>query len=72
MDLALMGFSQLSQHRGLLQQYNAKFCFSGEKALLRPDVVEAIEKAIEMTKNNTGYERDFPSIAHDSQNAGQL
>lgn len=54
MDLACAAFIQLSEYSGLLQQYNARFCFSGETHLMRPDVVEAIAKAVELTKNNTG------------------
>jgi ditrans,polycis-polyprenyl diphosphate synthase len=52
MDMAKMRLVQLAQHGQLLQRYGARIQFLGKRDMVRPDVLEAIEKAINMTKDN--------------------
>lgn len=52
MDLAKMRISQLAEHGELLQRYGARIQFLGNKHMLRPDVLEVVERAIEMTKDH--------------------
>lgn len=55
MDMAKVKMTQLAQHGELLDRYGAKIQFLGQKEMVRPDVLEAIEKAIDMTSGNTQY-----------------
>lgn len=52
MDMARVRLSQLSQHGELLDRYGAKIRVLGQRDLLRPDVLEAIDKAVELTAHN--------------------
>lgn len=52
MDMAKSKLSQLAQHGELLERYGAKMEFLGQRNMIRPDVLEAIEKAIKMTGGN--------------------
>lgn len=52
MDMAKTKLSQLAQHGELLERYGAKMQFLGQKEMVRPDVLEAIEKAIALTSGN--------------------
>ncbi|EKD17749.1 uncharacterized protein L3040_008065 [Drepanopeziza brunnea f. sp. 'multigermtubi'] len=52
MEMAKIKLSQLSQHGELLDRYGASVRVLGNRELLRPDVVEVIDKAVDMTKNN--------------------
>ena len=52
MDMAKFKLRQMADHGDLLEKYGAKLRIIGEKHRLRKDVVEAIEEAVEMTKNN--------------------
>jgi ditrans,polycis-polyprenyl diphosphate synthase len=52
MDMAKLRLVQLAQHGQLLQRYGAKIQFLGKRDMVRPDVLEAIEEAIELTKDN--------------------
>lgn len=52
MDMAKIKLSQLSQHGELLERYGASVRVLGNRDLLRPDVLQVIEKAMDMTKNN--------------------
>ena len=52
MDMAKTRLTQLAEHGELLQRYGAKIQFLGNKDLVRPDVLEAIERSIKLTENN--------------------
>ena len=53
MEIAKIKLCQLSQHGDLLDRYGACLRILGERALVRPDVLEAIDEAVDMTKGNT-------------------
>lgn len=52
MDMAKVKLTQLSQHGKLLQRYGARIQISGRRDLLRKDVLEVADRAVEMTKDN--------------------
>lgn len=52
MEIAKIKLKQLCQHGDLLERYGASLRILGERELLRPDVQEVIDEAVEMTKNN--------------------
>lgn len=52
MDMAKVKLSQLAQHGELLERYGAKLEFLGQRDMIRPDVLEAIDKAIKLTAGN--------------------
>lgn len=52
MDMAHTKLSQLIQHGSLLERYGAKIQISGQRSLVKPDVLEAVDRAVELTKNN--------------------
>jgi ditrans,polycis-polyprenyl diphosphate synthase len=52
MDMAKIKLSQLSQHGQLLERYGACIRVLGQRDLVKPDVLKAVDKAVEMTKNN--------------------
>ncbi|KAG0644402.1 putative undecaprenyl diphosphate synthase-domain-containing protein [Tuber brumale] len=52
MEIAKIKLSQLCQHGELMDRYGASLRILGHRSLLRQDVLEAIEQATEMTKNN--------------------
>ena len=52
MEMAKVKISQLSQHGDLLDRYGASVRVLGQRDLVKPDVLEAIDKAVDMTKNN--------------------
>jgi ditrans,polycis-polyprenyl diphosphate synthase len=52
MDMAKMKLVQLSQHGELLDRYGASVRILGDRSLMREDVQEQIDKAVEMTKHN--------------------
>lgn len=52
MDMAKSKLSQLALHGELLERYGAKMEFLGQREMIRPDVLEAIDKAIKMTSGN--------------------
>ncbi|KAF2401002.1 Di-trans-poly-cis-decaprenylcistransferase [Trichodelitschia bisporula] len=53
MDMAKVKLSQLAQHGELLERYGARMEFLGQKEMVRPDVLDAIENAIKMTSGNS-------------------
>lgn len=55
MDMAKVKLTQISQHGELLHRYGARIQILGQKELVRPDVIEAINKAVDMTSNNKEY-----------------
>jgi ditrans,polycis-polyprenyl diphosphate synthase len=52
MDMAKTRLTQLAEHGELLQRYGAKIQFLGNRDLVRPDVLEAIERAMRLTEGN--------------------
>ena len=59
MDMAKTRLAQLAEHGELLQRYGAKIQFLGNRELVRPDVLEAIDRAIRLTENNERYNRSY-------------
>jgi ditrans,polycis-polyprenyl diphosphate synthase len=59
MDMAKTKISQMAQHGELLERYGAKIEFLGQREMVRPDVLEAIDKAIKMTSGNVTYGNIF-------------
>ena len=59
MDMAKVKLTQISQHGELLQRYGAKIRILGQRELVRPDVIEAINEAVELTKDNQQYVRSL-------------
>ncbi|KAF3939946.1 hypothetical protein ABW19_dt0207157 [Dactylella cylindrospora] len=55
MDIAKIKLSQLSQHGDLLDRYGAKIRILGHRSLVNQEVLEAIDRATEMTKHNNKY-----------------
>lgn len=52
MDMAVVKFTQLSQHGDLLDRYGARIRVLGQREMLRPDVIEAMDRAIGLTHHN--------------------
>ncbi|KAA8648707.1 hypothetical protein EYZ11_010570 [Aspergillus tanneri] len=52
MEMARVKLSQMAQHGEILDRYGAKVRILGRLDLLRPDVLAAVNKAVEMTSNN--------------------
>ena len=52
MDMAKLKLGQLVQHGDLLEQYGARIQILGQRELIKPDVLEAMNRAVEMTKDN--------------------
>ncbi|CRG84763.1 prenyltransferase, putative [Talaromyces islandicus] len=52
MDMVNVKLAQLSQHGDILDRYGACIRFLGRKDLLRPDVVAAVDRAVEVTSRN--------------------
>lgn len=52
MEMAKVKLVQMSQHGDLLDRYGACVRILGQRELVKPDVLEAIDKAVETTKNN--------------------
>jgi len=52
MEMAKVKLLQLAQHGDLLDRYGASIRILGQRDLLKPDVLEAIDKAANMTRSN--------------------
>ena len=52
MAMAKVKLSQLAQHGDLLDRYGASVRVLGQRDLLKPDVIEAMDKAVSMTQHN--------------------
>ncbi|KAL4976652.1 putative undecaprenyl diphosphate synthase-domain-containing protein [Aspergillus desertorum] len=52
MEMARVKLSQMAQHGEILDRYGAKVRILGRLELLRPDVLAAVNRAVDMTKNN--------------------
>lgn len=55
MEMAKVKLTQLSQHGDLLDRYGASVRILGHRDLVKEDVLEAIDKAVELTKHNGEY-----------------
>lgn len=54
MDMAKTKLVQLSEHGALLERYGARVQVLGNQGLVREDVREGIQRAVEMTRGNEG------------------
>ncbi|EXJ70791.1 undecaprenyl diphosphate synthase [Cladophialophora psammophila CBS 110553] len=54
MSMAKIKLKQLVQHGELLDRYGARIRILGQRELIKPDVLEAVDKAVEMTSRNEG------------------
>jgi len=52
MDMFKVKLSQITQHGDLLDRYGASVRILGQRELVKPDVLEAINKAVDMTRGN--------------------
>lgn len=52
MEMAKVKLSQLSQHGDLLDRYGASVRVLGRRDFVRPDVLESIDRAVELTSRN--------------------
>lgn len=52
MEIAKVKLSQLAQHGDLLDRYGASIRILGQRELVKPDVVEAMDRAVELTSRN--------------------
>jgi undecaprenyl pyrophosphate synthase len=52
MEMAKLKITQLSQHGDLLDRYGASVRVLGQRDLVKEDVLVAIDRAVDMTKNN--------------------
>jgi ditrans,polycis-polyprenyl diphosphate synthase len=52
MEMAKVKLSQMAQHGDLLDRYGAKVRVLGRLDLLKPDVLDAVNKAVDMTSRN--------------------
>ncbi|KAJ5133729.1 Dehydrodolichyl diphosphate synthase complex subunit [Penicillium atrosanguineum] len=52
MDMAKVKLSQMAQHGDLLDRYGAKVRVLGRLDLLKPDVLAAVNKAVDLTSRN--------------------
>ncbi|KAI9880552.1 MAG: cis-prenyltransferase [Pleopsidium flavum] len=52
MDMAKVKLSQLAQHGDLLDRYGASIRILGQRELVKPDVLVAIDKAVKLTSGN--------------------
>lgn len=52
MEMAKVKLSQLSQHGDLLDRYGASVRILGQRDLVKPDVLEVMDRAVDLTKHN--------------------
>ena len=52
MELAKLKLGQLAEHGALLDRYGASIRILGNRSLVKPDVIEAIDRAVAVTANN--------------------
>jgi ditrans,polycis-polyprenyl diphosphate synthase len=52
MDMARIKLTQLSQHGDLLDRYGACIRILGQRELIRPEVLEAVDRAVRLTAHN--------------------
>jgi ditrans,polycis-polyprenyl diphosphate synthase len=52
MRMAKVKLEQLSEHGALLDRYGASIRILGQRELVKPDVLAAVDKAVAMTAHN--------------------
>ncbi len=52
MQLAKVKLEQLTRHGDILDRYGASVRILGQRDLIREDVLEVVDRAVEMTKHN--------------------
>jgi undecaprenyl diphosphate synthase len=55
MSMAKVKLQQLAEHGALLDRYGASVRVLGQRELISPDVLMAVDKAVAMTANNKKY-----------------
>ena len=67
MDMAKVKLSQLAQHGDLLDRYGACIRVLGQRELVKPDVLKAVDRAVAMTEHNKDAILNicFPYTSHD-------
>ena len=67
MEMAKTKLSQLAQHGDLLDRYGASVRVLGQRELLKEDVLEAMDRAMDLTKGNREAVLNvcFPYTSHD-------
>ena len=67
MNMAKIKLLQLSQHGDLLDRYGASVRVLGQRKLVKEDVLQAINQAVQMTSHNTSAILNvcFPYTSHD-------
>lgn len=67
MEMAKVKLSQLAQHGDLLDRYGACIRVLGQRDLVKPDVLKAVDRAVAMTEHNKDAILNvcFPYTSHD-------
>ncbi len=67
MEMAKVKLSQLAQHGDLLDRYGACIRVLGQRELVKPDVLKAVDRAVTMTEHNKDAILNicFPYTSHD-------
>ena len=67
MEMAKVKLSQLAQHGDLLDRYGACIRVLGQRELVKPDVLKAVDRAVAMTERNKDAILNicFPYTSHD-------
>ena len=67
MEMAKVKLSQLAQHGDLLDRYGACIRVLGQRELVKPDVLKAVDRAVTMTEHNNDAILNicFPYTSHD-------
>jgi ditrans,polycis-polyprenyl diphosphate synthase len=66
MDMARVKLAQMAQHGDLLDRYGASIRVLGQRELVKPDVLESIDRAVKLTRHNDRCETSFlPKPYHD-------
>ena len=67
MEMAKVKLSQLAQHGDLLDRYGACIKVLGQRELVKPDVLKAVDRAVAMTEHNKDAILNicFPYTSHD-------
>jgi ditrans,polycis-polyprenyl diphosphate synthase len=55
MSMAKVKLEQLSEHGALLDRYGASVRVLGQRDLVKPDVLKAVDKAVSLTAHNKKY-----------------
>jgi ditrans,polycis-polyprenyl diphosphate synthase len=64
MAMAKLKLGQLSEHGALLDRYGASIRILGQRNYVKPDVLEAIDKAVALTAKNDKYALSAPVTLH--------